>query len=100
MAKGNKNTGGYQKKHAVPAEEKTQQTESAAADATQEQATNEAEKQDLPPIPDDKPPAPALKQEPVKSVSVQSVTNECISLIQQLSRREQTEVFKNIRRAI
>lgn len=83
MAKGNKNTGGYQKKTAVPGGEQNQA--GSTEQPTQEESTST------------KPAAP-LPQ--VKSVSVQSVTNECISLIQRLPRREQIEVFKNIRRAI
>lgn len=82
MAKGNKNTGGYQKKHAVP----------AAVEQNQAETTEQQESTSTKPA--------ATQPPPVKSVSVQSVTNECIALIQQLPRREQTEVFKNIRRGL
>lgn len=79
MAKGNKNTGGDKKKTAVPEGGQNR----AGSTEHQESTANE----------------PAATQ-PVKSVSVQSVTNECIALLSQLSRRERAEVLRNIRRAI
>lgn len=95
MAKGSKNTGGYKKKTAVPAAETVEQNQSGTTEQPAQQGSNVPAPEE-PAITEFAAPLPP----PVKSVSVQSVTNECIELIQRLPRREQIEVFRSIRRGL